>query len=159
MVALVCLADVAEARVALLPAGGRPTQVLREGGLCGPLPAGWSLAADRRTVRPPAAGATAARSIEVKLAADPDDCERSRSVMGLVVTGAHPEIDPAEVVFAPDEGRLEIGGRRLKGALVAWQLPRANPTQEARTREGQEGCLAPTAGTGGRERCVVPLPR
>ncbi|HEY0706667.1 MAG TPA: hypothetical protein VGG33_07720 [Polyangia bacterium] len=149
----------AQARMALLPAGGKATQVLRESGICGPLPAGWTLLPDRRTVRPPAVGSPAARSIEVKLAADPDGCDRSRSTLGLVATGPHPEIDPAEVLFAPDEGRVEIGGRRLKGAVIAWQLPAANPAQESRTREGQETCLAPTGTAGRPERCVLPLPR
>jgi hypothetical protein len=159
VVALLGLAAPAEARMALLPAGGKPTQVLRESGICGPLPAGWALSPDRRTVRPPASGSTAARSIEVKLAANPDDCERSRSTLGLVATGPHPEVDPAEVLFAPDEGRLEIAGRRLKGAVVAWDLPTPNPTQDSRTRQGQEICLAPTTTAGRLERCVLPLPR
>ena len=147
----------ARALMALLPAGGRPAQVLKEGGLCGPLPAGWLLERDRRTVRPPAAGSSAPRTIEVKLGADPDGCERSRATMILVATGAHPEIDAGGVVFAPDEGRLEIEGHRLKGAVIAWKVP-APAGDDKPLREGREVCLAPAVPAGKPERCVLPLP-
>jgi hypothetical protein len=151
------------ALVALLPQGGRPAAVLRESGICGPLPAGWLLERDRRTVRPPAAGSSAARTIEVKLAADPDGCERSRSSMILVATGPHPDIDPSGIVFAPDEGRVEIEGRRLKGAQVAWQTGPLvtsddKPDGKPSPRQGREICLSPTTPAGKPERCVLPLP-
>jgi hypothetical protein len=156
---LLLLPTQAHALVALLPQGGKPALVLREGGLCGPLPAGWGLDRDRHTVRPPALGSTAPRTVDVKLAADPDGCERSRSFATLMVTSAPPEIDLGGVVFAPDEGRLEIEGRRLKGVVVAWRARSSDPADESKPpREGRELCLSPTGGAGKPERCVLPLP-
>jgi hypothetical protein len=134
-----------------LPLGGRAAVVLREGTLCGPLPPGWGLGADRRTVRPPAVAANAPRSIEVRVAADGESCDRARTTVTLAATGPHPAIDPASVVFAPDEGRLELDGQRLAGLQIVWRIPGAG-------RDGSETCLGPVAGKGGGdERCVVPL--
>jgi hypothetical protein len=149
------------ALVALLPQGGKAAQVIKaEGvGICGPLPTGWLLERDRRTVRPPVVGSTAPRTVEVKLASDADGCERSRTTMILAATGPHPEIDPGGVVFAPDEGRIEIEGRRLKGAVIAWRAgPAATSDDKPAARQGREVCLSPTTPAGKPERCVLPLP-
>jgi hypothetical protein len=146
----------AAALVALLPQGGRPAQVIRDGVLCGQLPTGWGLDRDHRTVRPPAAASPAARTLEVKIANDVEACDRSRSTMMLVATGVHPELDLGGVLFAPDEGRVEIEGRRLKGTVVVWRIPPSGDENSA--REGREVCLAPTGGAGRPERCVLPLP-
>jgi hypothetical protein len=141
-----------------LPLGGRPAQVIAEGALCGPLPAGWVLDRDRRTVRPPASQSAALRSIEVKVAGEGQSCDASRSALTLVATAPHPAIDPASVLFAPDEGRLELEGERLAGLTVVWRVSERDGAGGRPQKEGSEVCLAPAALPGGRgERCVLPL--
>jgi hypothetical protein len=149
----------AAAAVVALPLGGRPAEVLAPGGtLCGPLPAGWVLDRDRRSVRPPAPSAAAPRSVEVKVAGEGESCDRSRQSLTLVAVASLPVIEPASVLFAPDEGRLELEGERLAGLQLLWRAPEREGASGGRQRQGSDACLAPTALPGGRgERCVIPL--
>jgi hypothetical protein len=147
------------AAVIALPLGGRAAEVMPGGRtLCGPLPAGWALDRDRRSVRPPAAASSAPRTIEAKTAGEGESCERSQQSVTLVATGAHPAIDPASVLFAADEGRLEIEGERLAGLQILWRAPSRDSSAAPPGRQGSDVCLAPSPLPGGRgERCVIPL--
>jgi hypothetical protein len=148
----------AQAAVVALPLGGRAAEVTSEGVLCGPLPAGWVLDRDRRSVRPPGVSSPAPRSIEVKIAGEGQPCESSKQVLTLVATGAHPGFDPGSVVFAADEGRLELEGERLAGMAVTWRAPERESPGARPRRAGSDVCLAPAPLSGGRgERCIVPL--
>ena len=138
--------------------GGRPVPLAREGTVCGPVPPGWLLDRERRTIRPPTAGSAAPRRVEVRLAADGQSCERARLSVTVTATGPHPVIAPASVVFAPDEGRLELEGERLAGMQILWRVPiRQGAT--AGGQAGSETCLDPRPAAAGRaQRCVLPLP-
>jgi hypothetical protein len=68
-----------------------------------------------------------------------------------------PEIDAGSVVFFPDEGRLELKGRRLAGVRIQW-LHAAAGTQTDAATGSDAVCLAPSV-TGGVEQCTVSLPR
>jgi hypothetical protein len=69
-----------------------------------------------------------------------------------------PEIDPASVVFFPDEGRLELKGQHLKDLRVHWP---------AAAGAGDDVCLDPkpvapspsAPASAGAEQCVLALPR
>jgi hypothetical protein len=138
---------VARAEVLQLPQGGRPASLGKGRIVCSPLPEGWSLEAGARAVRPPT-GDLGSRSVEVRVASEGQSCGQARDSVTLQVTGRWPEIDPASVVFYPDEGRLELKGQRLGGVQIGWQ---------AGTRAGQDRCLDPSPGKG--QHCVVPLER
>jgi hypothetical protein len=60
-----------------------------------------------------------------------------------------PVIDPAKVVFYPDQGRLEVDGDRLAGIRLRWEEAKGN---------GIDVCLGPTA-SGTRQRCTFSVPR
>jgi hypothetical protein len=153
---LLAAEGLAAARVVEVPEGGRAVPVAaRDGVVCGSLPAGWVLAADRRSVRPPAPDSQAARSIEVKVAADADACDRRAEAVTVIAVGRFPEIDPAGVVFAPDEGRLELRGADLKGVQVSWRAPGRDGKE---VREGKDSCLEPAPLPNSKlQHCVVPL--
>jgi hypothetical protein len=148
------------AEVIQAPEGGRAFLLGKGRVWCGSLPEGWGSDSERRAVRPPrgdaGTGARAAGAGEVKVADSPEACAASKAVITLVATERWPEIDPASVVFHPDEGRLELKGDRLEQVAVGWQ---------AGDKSGQETCLAPTAATGAGSRrpppqlCVVPVER
>jgi hypothetical protein len=164
--ALVAAAPAARAAVVAVPEGGRAVPVIAEGVVCGPLPASWALDATRRMVRPPAPGAQAARRIELRTAANPDGCDKATTTVSVVATGPHPNIEPASVVFAPDEGRLELEGSGLRGLPITWQRAPEGNAEQAKSAQGTAGatsvrleiCVDPVAGGAGRpQRCVIPL--
>lgn len=132
-----------------MPEGGRPVPVAYDGVVCGPLPAGWGLEADRRSVRPPPEGSESSRVIDVKLAREPSGCAKTKNAITLAATGRWPELDAAGIVFAPDEGRVELRGKRLKGVQILW---------EAGGKAGQDNCLDPKV-VDKVEQCTVPVTR
>ena len=62
---------------------------------------------------------------------------------------APPRIDPASVVFYPDQGRLELAGDHLQGMRLRWESARLS---------GADVCLDP-APAGKHERCAFSIPR
>jgi len=60
-----------------------------------------------------------------------------------------PVIDPARVVFYPDQGRLELDGDRLQGLRLRWEDAKGT---------GTDVCLDPAA-AGARQRCSFSVPR
>ena len=123
--------------------------VVSRGVVCGPLPVGWAMGAEPRYLRPPASDEVGARVAQVKVAADKARCSGATDVVTLIATGEFPDIDPASVVLYPDEGRLEMKGRSLKGLQIRWQTPQ---------KSGQDVCLDPQP-SGKQEQCVVPVGR
>jgi hypothetical protein len=59
------------------------------------------------------------------------------------------QIDPAKVVFYPDQGRLEIEGERLAGVRLRWETAKGS---------GTDACVEPTA-VAGHQRCAFSVPR
>jgi hypothetical protein len=155
--ALVAVAPVARAAVVAVPEGGRAVPVIAEGVVCGSLPAGWALDANRRAVRPPGPGGQAPRRIEVRTAPTPDGCDKAPVTVTVVASAAHPEIEAGTVTFLPDEGRLELEGDRLRGLAITWQPPAegGGAAKQAASLK-QEVCLEPVQ-AGSRQRCVIPL--
>lgn len=167
-VAAVLAARPLRAAVVQMPEGGRPVTVVARGVVCGTLTGGWTLEADRRTVRPPAPDLESfARTLDVKVADEGQSCAASKSRLTLVALGGWPDIDPASIAFFPDDGRIELHGMRLRGVQVAW-TPQAEDTGGAAkesskdapggAREGNDLCLDPqTNEKDKRQTCVVPL--
>lgn len=146
----------AHATVLQAPLGGRSI-TLPDRVVCGGVTEGWAVSDEGRRVRPPsAASGTVGQAVEVRVARSEQGCSTSEERLTLVATGPIPEVDPASVVFAPDEGRLELRGEALAGARVFW----ASDAAQKQTTE-TETCLAPT----GAERqndpqsCVLPVRR
>lgn len=135
------------------PLGGRSIPLVDRGVVCS-AGGGWIVEPDRRSVRPPSLDARPGDSAEVRIAADPDECPRSKEIVTAIVLAPWPDLDPGSVILAADEGRLELKGRRLQGLSVAW-LGRGGP--KATVQEGSEVCLQPTAGA--LEHCILPIQR
>jgi hypothetical protein len=143
----------ARAEVLQVPEGGRAIPVVSSGVVCGPVAGGWTLENDRRSVRPPSGTETSfSRAIDVKVAPSQDACAGSKQTVTLWATGRWPDLDPAGVLFAPDEGRVELRGQRLVGVQIQWQS--SGKTQQT----GQDSCVEPTT-SGKSQVCVVPLDR
>lgn len=62
------------------------------------------------------------------------------------------DIDPAGIVFFPDEGRLEVKGTRLDGLRVGWTAPGPPPTS------GDDVCRDPKP-SGNAQQCVFAVPK
>lgn len=147
MFTLLALAHPAVAAVIQLPEGGKSVPVTK-GVVCGAVGEGWSLGSDRRSVRPPSGEGQFSRTITVKVAANADGCAKPKETITLHAFGAWPELDPAGIVFAPDEGRLELRGRRLKGLQIFW---------EGGGKRGQESCVDATGAD--QQQCILPVDR
>ncbi|WNG35493.1 hypothetical protein F0U61_18805 [Archangium violaceum] len=138
-----------------VPEGGRAIPVVQKGIVCGPVGGGWSLSSDGRSIRPPSKEAGEfARTLDLKVAEEAEQCASSQELVTVIATGAFPNIDAAGTTFFPDEGRIELKGQRLQDVPVAWSVPAKNEQEAA--REGLDVCLNPS--TGGRQsECTVPL--
>jgi hypothetical protein len=64
-------------------------------------------------------------------------------------SAAPPQIDPAKVVFYPDQGRFELEGDRLTGIRLRWATDKGS---------GTDVCVEPAA-AGGHQRCAFSVPR
>lgn len=142
LVTVLFAANLARAQTLQAPVGAKPI-ALGEAVFCEEAD-GWSIEGEGRLARPrPEAKVGAA--VEVRVAASARECaEKSADrKVTLVTTGSWPQIDPASVVLAADEGWLELKGERLDGMQLHWQ---------SGERSGDDNCLQPTAGK--TQRCL-----
>jgi hypothetical protein len=103
------------------PLGGRPIP-LGEGRVsCGGDLGGWDIEAHGQRAKPPTDDAAVGEVIELKVAPSQAACTESETYVHLIATDRLPALDLASVLFSPDEGRLDVEGARLKGAVVAWK--------------------------------------
>lgn len=154
----------AQERIVQLPEGGVPTRVLARGFICGPIPPGWALESDGKTVTPPRQvpeGTT--RHFGTRVAESPGKCADSQDTLTLVVTGRWPYIDPSGVQFYPGEGRVELQGLGLEGVQVVSPDPEARAEGgEGRAKDRVEACLEPTETEKNKKKqqlCAVPVSR
>src|SRR6185436_10252558 len=56
-----------------------------------------------------------------KVAPAPNACAESEQSLTLIATERFPQFDPAATVFAPDDGRLDLRGQRLRGVTFTWK--------------------------------------
>lgn len=128
------------------PAGGAAVRVAERGVVCAPLEGGWRVDADGRGVVPPAQLAPEARSVAARVAPDAAACGKGGgATVRLVALGALPEVEPADVIWSPDDALVELRGRRLRGAAIEWRDGKG---------AGREVCVDPVA-EAGSERCVI----
>jgi hypothetical protein len=136
----------ARAEVIQAPVGGRPVP-LSGSVICGDVE-GWTVADDGRSAQP-RADAKIGRGVEARLAPDIDGCVKPTGSMTFVATAPWPEIDPATVTLAADEGWVEIKGERLQGLQLFWQ---------AGGSSGDDLCLEPSM-VGKTQRCQLAVGR
>jgi hypothetical protein len=139
----------ARAETFQVPEGGKAIPLGNERVLCGAAPEGWTVSGDRQSVRPPEAANATNRVVEVEVAAKPDGCADSKTTLTLIAISHWPDIDPASVIFFPDEGSIEFKGSFLEQSQILWQ---------AADRGGLESCIAP-ATAGKLQHCSIPLDR
>jgi hypothetical protein len=139
--------DIALAETLQVPEGGKAISFGKQRVLCGASPEGWTVSADRQSVRPPDAANDTNRTVDVLVATDGLACAREKSTLTLIAVGQWPDIDPASVTFFPDEGRLEFKGTHLEQSQILWQLADQN---------GEESCLVPLS-DGRLQHCTIPL--
>ena len=137
----------ASAETLQIPEGGHTVPIGKDRVLCGELPVGWSVTADRHFVRATEKTSASTRTFQAIVASHSEVCAHSQSTLTLLALGPWPEIDPSSVTFYPDEGRVELKGARLEGIQLVWH---------AGNRGGRETCLAPVA-AGKGDQCVFPL--
>lgn len=140
---LVGVERVARADLREAPIGGRSFPV-GDGRIgCAPAPAGWTIEAGGRHVKPPAAATAIGAIATLKIAPNVAACEGSGETVRLAATGTWPQVDASAFVLALDEGRLEGRGRAMKGAAVAWRVEQgyaADTCREPKPGGGNEGC-------------------
>ncbi len=119
---LVCASARAEVLEVLeAPLGGRPI-ALGEGRVsCGGDTGGWDIDAHGQRAKPPTDDARVGEILELKVAPSQAACTESETYLHLITIDRLPALDLASVLFSPDEGRLDVEGTRLKGAVVAWK--------------------------------------
>lgn len=142
----------AQATVVQAPLGGQPLP-LPGRVACGAATEGWTVSEDSRSVRPPSSrGGRVGQPGTLQVAPTASECTSPPETLTLVATGAFPEADPASVLLAADEGRIELRGRGLAGAQVFW------PGAARDGRLEHETCLD-TGASELAQTCVLPVRR
>ncbi len=86
------------------------------------------------------------------LAARPHTARAADTSASAPFPRAPADIDPAGIVFFPDEGRLEVKGTHLDGLRIGWTVPGPPPTS------GDDVCRDPKA-SGNAQQCVFAVPK
>jgi hypothetical protein len=147
--ALFVTAHTARADTLHLPIGGRSVVLSTDRILC-PVPAApFTAELGSRLVRPPTSEDAVGVRVEVDLAPSLGQCEGETTHLTLVAVGPPPQVDGNAVVFAPDEGRVEVAGKLLSGSVLAWE------SGEAR---GSDTCGEPRQ-ENGIDTCTFAVPR
>jgi len=115
----VAVVSSAHAEVIQAPVGGKSFPLGTGRVACETELGGWTIEHGNR-IRPPRDEAAIGTSIELRVAANPAACDDAEHIT-LVAVANFPAIDPATVVFSPDEGRLDAEGPRLDGVAVGWK--------------------------------------
>ena len=145
---LVLFSTSARAETWQAPIGGKAIP-LAEGRVVCSGAGDWAVEQDGHAVRPPASDAAIGQSVDVKVAPAAAACAAEASTLTLVATGRWPAIDEGETTLFVDDGRIELRGRGLRGAIVRWVLA---------DRSGQDRCVSPQTDATG-ERCAVAVGR
>jgi hypothetical protein len=139
----------ARAEVLEMPAGGRPVSLGEARVACGPNGVGFVVEQGGRAVRPPASQQYVGDAYEMKVARTLAECATSNRTVLLLTTDTWPVVAPASVVFWPDEGRLELSGSDLAGAVLEWR---------SGTQTGIDVCRDPQR-FGPQEHCTFRIGR
>ncbi len=131
------------------PIGGKAVALPAGRVACAPSASGWTVEADKRSVRPPTAEATLGVVGSLAIAASEATCASSSEKVSLVTIGAWPTLDATQLSASLDDARLEVRGKRLRGAHVRW---------EAGAASGEEVCTEVRV-DGDSERCTIALGR
>ena len=111
----------AQAETLQAPAGGKAIPLGDARTLCDAPTGGWSFDDRARTLLPPPNADAVGTAVDLKIAASKALCPTTNAFLKLVTTGPWPSIDPASIVFTPDQASVEARGRRLTGVAVAWR--------------------------------------
>ena len=145
---LLALPKIARAEALQAPVSGKPIPI-GEGRVACPGLSGWTIEGEGKLVRPPAGDDAIGSATEVKVAANSAACATTTTTATLVATARVPSIDPLGATLAVDDGRLDVRGKRLKGARFEWTAGKTS---------GADTCTDPKVeGTG--ETCGLALPR
>jgi hypothetical protein len=144
---LLLLSRKATAQTLVAPASGKPF-ALPDGLVACAVDGGWTFGADHHFLKPPATESSLGQWVDVAVAASEAGCASTKEHVSLVTTGPWPTIDPTSVIFLIDDARLELKGRHLRGARVAFR--------SGGNVHGEDVCVNPQPdGTG--ERCSFSL--
>jgi len=123
---------------------------------CAPPGSGWLIepASQLHAVRPPDSGDAPGNPVignvvELKVAPTLAACSTNASTIKLVATARPPNVDPSSVVLQPDQGKVDVRGRRLTGATLVWR---------SNTASGVDVCESPKI-ENGLEHCSFDVPR
>ena len=136
---------VASAETWQAPVGGKAF-VLPEGHIvCPGVTGDWGVEQEGHALRPPSTEEAVGSAVEVRVAANGAACATASSAVTLVAVGHPATVDAAGTTLFVDEGRVELHGKGLRGAVLRWNVG---------DRTGDDRCLLPQAEAGG-ERCTV----
>jgi hypothetical protein len=145
----VLVTTAARAEVFEAPIGGKaiPLGAGRVG--CSPVGGGWLLDASGGNIRPPLVDEAVGQAVELRVASDMAGCSSTKATITLVAIDRWPSFDLASITSFPDDARLELRGRRLRGLGIAWSAGGAS---------GSDTCRDPKP-DGSFERCSWGLGR
>lgn len=112
---------------------------------------GWLIepGTQARSLRPPTSADAVGKVVSLKVAPSLTSCGSEASTLDLVATARPPSIEPGSIVLQPDQGKVEIKGRRLAGVALAWR---------SNTASSVDVCDDPKF-DGGLERCTFEVGR
>jgi hypothetical protein len=118
---------------------------------CAPPGGGWSIdpASQLHAVRPPEASDTPGATVELKVASSLAECSTASTSIKLVATARPATVDPSSVVLQSDQGKVEVRGHRLSGAVLVWRN---------NTASGVDVCESPKFESG-VEHCTFEVAR
>lgn len=131
------------------PVGGKALNLPEGRTACPGTSGDWTIEQDGHAVHPPAGDDAIGRAVDLKVTPNGTPCGPTTPTLTLVATGRWPVLDPTATTLFVDEGRVEIHGRGLRGAIVRWQVG---------DREGEDRCVQSQADAGG-EKCAVSVGR
>ena len=146
---LVSVCAVASAETWQAPVGGKAFTLPEGRVVCPGATGDWAVEQDTHALRPPAAEEAVGSAVEAHVAANAGACSSAATAVTLVAVGHPATVDSAGTTLFVDEGRVELHGKGLRGAVVRWNVG---------DRTGDDRCLQPQAEAGG-ERCTVSVGR
>ncbi len=131
------------------PVGGRAIALAEGRVACSVASGDWTIEAAGAAVRPPVTEDAVGRSTELRIAPTAAACATTATTVTLVATGRWPTIDTAATTLSPDDARVELRGRGLRGVIVQWR---------AGDRSGEDRCAQPQS-EGAVEKCALGVGR
>ena len=131
--------------------GSKPFTLTDARVACAPPGGGWAIepSSQAHALRAPTSNEAIGKSVTLRIAASLAQCATESSSLDLVTTARPPNVEASSVVLLLDQGKVELRGSRLAGAVLGWR---------SNTASGVDVCEAPRL-ENGAERCTFDVGR